>query len=1464
MVQLGAPRRRTFPTPAPHRPAGGTVAVAIAVLVLLGGSVGALPRATAEPPIHATAGGTANPLAVPPTLPSPPARGGHPLASDPLGAWSPPFGTIPAAWGGADHPPGAEVLDGLRGPGPGGSPAAAVPAAAGAGWGSNTSDPLGQCFGIWPDQGGQSTYADNCYGHDEPGIQFYSTLPGSGGNTTWNITLPRARSISDPQLDLYTAIWFGATFTDPYAWLHECFLELQFYPDSSWSSSSIVPGNWVGAAVAWQIESLTGYEDACFYNVLYQDGTNDSIPLDMTSGDQIAVTMAGGVGTSAPEQLTIADLTSGLSSTLAMYDNYGLPLVPSSSTNSQPNALQWTPGGELPMVFAFETGHPPPPYPENNSYGGCSAGPPPSTAQDPAVPCPSYDPGSWANDTLTPWEIPVPTFFNATATERPTQVTFSQDLGGLAFIDPISNGTCDGREWTAWCTYPWYSYSCAQQAFEFGAIDYATTSADFGKALEFDQNYTLNDLELGFYPPENFSVPTCGGPAYSVGLTGGGSAGSVYFLSHAYAGSTVVPSLGPGEYSIGAIPSPGKSFVGWTTTGGVSVDGPADPQTTLWVAGNGNVTAVFSTGSVATGHFTFDDSVSSATIAVYPVYLETTGRPIATLAAGATLDLAPGLYGLEAYPPPDYYFRAWSVSGAGADVVAPAYPFTWLEVSEANSSVTITQTDVATTDTASLYYGSFGGGNVSFNGGPASGYTNTTVRVGTYPVVATPDAGYSFEDWYLYSPGIMADFEATSNVTLERTTAKTPMYLFAEFAPTPAVVDIAVTPGGAGAFSLDGGPPQPAGAVVVAPGPHTLVGLPAAGYSLSGYATTDPAAIDLVPLATGGEELLVNGSGNVTIGFATAPAENLSFATQPATGGTIEFAFAPYADGSQNTTVTNGTYPLAAIPAPGYNFTGWTVTGPVATLSGGFAVVSGPGGTLTAVFAPARYLVTFVADAPYGIASTVGDTTLATDDSAWFTSGSYALATPFPSGTSFLGWAPTAGLTPSGGPNSSVEILASGTLEMLVRGFEVTAFVGSPATIDRGQSASFDAAVYGPDGTVYSWDGLPAGCASAALAFSCMPNATGTFNISFTAVSPDGVSVSVRAGTLVVVPALALTGFSASVSDFTVGGTTEFTVGYAGGIAPYAIEYSGLPIGCLSANASTLACTPLEGGTSDVTVSITDAAGFPVFRTIEVTVNPVPLVPTVAIDHAVVDAGVPVTVTATATGGTAPETVAYAGLPQGCAPSPTLVLACTPMEAGDYTIVVTVTDADGFSGNGSVGLVVLPAPTVALGLGPSTVLENGTVELFANVSGGSAPYSYQFTGLPPGCLGRNASTLACVPRGSGTFTVSVNVTDAFGLHAVGTAVLTVKPSGSGPVTPSNPGPTGPSTAVLVGVALALVLLAIVVALVLARRRGPRRIVPSGPDEPEPAPEAEEDEADEVGPDGPAADDEPLPDERTGR
>ncbi len=86
-------------------------------------------------------------------------------------------------------------------------------------------------------------------------------------------------------------------------------------------------------------------------------------------------------------------------------------------------------------------------------------------------------------------------------------------------------------------------------------------------------------------------------------------------------------------------------------------------------------------------------------------------------------------------------------------------------------------------------------------------------------------------------------------------------------------------------------------------------------------------------------------------------------------------------------------------------------------------------------------------------------------------------------------------------------------------------------------------------------------------------------------------------------------------------------------------------------------------------------------------------------------------------GGTLPLTATYAGLPTGCSAPDSLAFWCTPTTSGNFTVVLTVTDASGRTATASVSLTIGPpasllsvalAPTVAVVEVGHTVTFNAT------------------------------------------------------------------------------------------------------------------------------------------------------------
>ncbi|MCI4321538.1 MAG: hypothetical protein L3K05_04445 [Thermoplasmata archaeon] len=893
-------------------------------------------------------------------------------------------GPHPSSWGSSGVPPGWEAM----------APNQRTHSTAGSWDGSPTGSSWDNrfCAGLWPGTptingvGAQQRYAADCYGHDEPGIQFFSNLPGSGGNVSWNVTLPIDRSPTLNQSNLYSAIWFGMALTDPLGWLGQCFLELQFYPDQTFYNpgpmfpNATVNGAWIGAAVAWQIEASTGAENPCFYSPLYLNGMPGPAFLNMTQGDHVSIVMTGSQTSTTGEQVSVVDGTNGQRSNLTLFDPVGnFPLNPAYSTNSYPAAFQWTPGGEYPVAFAYETGHAGNPnWPSNNSFGGCSGGPT-STPTDPGAPCPSYDPASWAADTLQPWHIDTPTFFNSHGTQTPSQVAFTQPEGGMDLVDQTSNGVCNALEGSSWCSYPWYSYSCPDHTFEFGATDYNGTSADFGKYTQFARTSQTNALGIPFFPPSNFSVPSCARAGFQVGVASSAPAfGVVDFLSHQYGALTTVGGVSGGAYSLHAIGLSGAGFRHWTTTGSVAVAISTDPYTTLTVSGNGSVTAVFTTVPTTT-MVTFRDAPLGFVGVDASMFLQGNGGTQRMVVNGGSLALPPGIYAIQSYPAQGYNFTSWSGTGLGIQLAAPAFISTWLTVTGQSTTATVTAHTTASPVTSTAILVAIGSGTVRLGNLTVSnsrpGFTEgfATVPVGTYPLALTPTATTSQVQVLYGTSVVLSDFAHRSHATLQNGTA-----IIEAIFVAAATLSFHDSPSAGGGISVQG-PGGPPGAVLgngatatLVDGSYVVEAVPSTGYTFVGWSTGTPGSVTIASPSSIVSGLGLSGSGAVTAHFlATSSVARVTFLTTSGSGGTIAFDLqTTYTSGSTNSAVTVGQHAVTATAALGWTFQGWRGSGGHVTVPAGAGattvmMVFG-NGSLQAQFAPTTFAVTFVAYNPEG------------------------------------------------------------------------------------------------------------------------------------------------------------------------------------------------------------------------------------------------------------------------------------------------------------------------------------------------------------------------------------------------------------------------------------------------------------------------------------------------------------------
>ena len=154
----------------------------------------------------------------------------------------------------------------------------------------------------------------------------------------------------------------------------------------------------------------------------------------------------------------------------------------------------------------------------------------------------------------------------------------------------------------------------------------------------------------------------------------------------------------------------------------------------------------------------------------------------------------------------------------------------------------------------------------------------------------------------------------------------------------------------------------------------------------------------------------------------------------------------------------------------------------------------------------------------------------------------------------------------------------------------------SPPSIDVGQNVTFSPlGLTGGTGTyTYRWSGLPAGCVGGNRStIKCAPTTVGSSEVTLNVTDTNGISANrtidftVRTDPSVGTP-------TASPGSVSVGHTVVFSVNVSGGSGSYRYNWSGLPSGCVSADAWTITCTPSGTGTSQVAVTVTDSNGFEV------------------------------------------------------------------------------------------------------------------------------------------------------------------------------------------------------------------------------------------------------------------------------
>ena len=237
----------------------------------------------------------------------------------------------------------------------------------------------------------------------------------------------------------------------------------------------------------------------------------------------------------------------------------------------------------------------------------------------------------------------------------------------------------------------------------------------------------------------------------------------------------------------------------------------------------------------------------------------------------------------------------------------------------------------------------------------------------------------------------------------------------------------------------------------------------------------------------------------------------------------------------------------------------------------------------------------------------------------------------------------------------------------------------------------------------------------------------------------------------------------------TAGQSYSTSLAAAGGTPPYRWAVgNGFPAGLsLDPQSGAITGTPSTPGAFSFTVQVTDTAQAVGTANFSLTVNPAPLAITTVAPLFAGTVGVAYSQPFSASGGKSPYTWSIvSGNTGGLTLDPaTGTLRGTPQNPGTFTFAVQVADSLGATSSGTFSVVVnAPALTISVG----AALPAGTVGTPYNqqvpvvATGGAPPYQWALSGAAvPGLIfDGNALTLSGTPTAAGTFTLTIQVTDA--------------------------------------------------------------------------------------------------------
>ncbi|NTX51746.1 putative Ig domain-containing protein [Myxococcus sp. CA039A] len=248
-----------------------------------------------------------------------------------------------------------------------------------------------------------------------------------------------------------------------------------------------------------------------------------------------------------------------------------------------------------------------------------------------------------------------------------------------------------------------------------------------------------------------------------------------------------------------------------------------------------------------------------------------------------------------------------------------------------------------------------------------------------------------------------------------------------------------------------------------------------------------------------------------------------------------------------------------------------------------------------------------------------------------------------------------------------------------------------------------------------------------------------------------------------------------TLADTYTGDPYSLALSASGGLAPltWDVTAGALPAGLTLGTNGSLAGTPSAAGDATFTVRVRDASGASDTADLALSVYARPRI--VQFQLSSHEVGESVSLTLTVVGGKAPITFARVGdLPPGLTLSAQGLLQGTFTEAGQFSFVVSATDANGRQAQYATQLTVLTAFSVTTASLPGATRDAAYQSALA-ATGGVEPLSWAVTmgALPDGLTLSSEGVLSGTPTVQGTFDLIVTATDSTDRTASRSLVLTI-------------------------------------------------------------------------------------------